>query len=79
LLNLGVHYRPAFADNKLGFNLDIFNVLNQQRAQQVDPSYPSSFVDSVAHPNTMYVNNYYGQPLFTTPPRTVRLSVTYDY
>ncbi|HWU76889.1 MAG TPA: carboxypeptidase regulatory-like domain-containing protein [Rhodanobacter sp.] len=76
LLNLGVHYRPAFADNKLGFNLDIFNALNQQRALQVDPSYPQSFVTST---NTIQLNNYYGQPLFTNPPRTVQFSVTYDY
>ena len=66
----------AFADNKLGFNLDIFNALNQQRPVQTDPSFPASF-DPTS--NTIYVNNYYRQPLFTNPPRTVRLSVTYDY
>ncbi|MFK2878807.1 TonB-dependent receptor [Rhodanobacter hydrolyticus] len=76
LLNLGVHYRPAFAGNKLGFNLDIFNALNQQRPLQTDPSFPASF-DPTS--NTIYVNTYYKQPLFTNPPRTVRLSVTYDY
>lgn len=76
LLNVGVHYRPAFAENKLGFNLDVFNALNQQHALQVDPSYQSSFNPTN---NTLYTNNYYGQPLFTMPPRTVRLSVTYDY
>jgi outer membrane receptor for ferrienterochelin and colicin len=76
LLNLGVHYRPAFADHKLGFNLDVFNALNQQRALQTDPSNPAAF-DQVT--NTLYINSYYHQPLFTEPPRTVRLSVTYDY
>ena len=79
LLNLGVHYRPAFADNKLGFNLDIFNALNQQRALQVDPSYQSGFDKNAGPTGTLYTNNYYGQPLFSTPPRTLRLSVTYDY
>jgi hypothetical protein len=73
---LGVHYRPAFADHKLGFNLDVFNALNQQRALQTDPSNPAAF-DQVT--NTLYINSYYHQPLFTEPPRTVRLSVTYDY
>jgi len=76
LLNLGVHYRPAFADHKLSFNLDAFNVLNQQRALQTDPSFPNSFNQTN---NTIYVNTNYQQPLFTTPPRTVRFSVTYDY
>ncbi|MEY2150701.1 TonB-dependent receptor [Rhodanobacter sp. 115] len=76
LLNLGVHYHPAFADNKLGFNLDVFNALNQQRATQVQPSFPTSY-DGAS--NTVYVNSYYGQPTFTTPPRTMRFSVTYDY
>ncbi len=79
LLNLGVHYRPAFADNKLGFNLDVFNALNQQHVQQVDPSYQSGFDKNAGPAGTLYTNNYYGQPLYTTPPRTVRLSVTYDY
>lgn len=76
LLNMSVHYRPEFADHKLGFNLDVFNVFNQQRATQTYPSFPASYD---ASSNVMYVNSNYGQAAFTTPPRTVRLSVTYDY
>ncbi len=76
LLNMGVHYKPAFADHKLGFNFDVFNVFNQQRATQTSPSYPASF-DPTS--NTIFVDSYYQQPLFTNPPRTMRFSVTYDY
>jgi hypothetical protein len=76
LLNLGIHYRPAFANEKLGLNLDVFNVLNQQRATQVESSFPTAYDGDS---DTVYVNSYYGQPTFTTPPRTLRFSVTYDY
>jgi outer membrane receptor for ferrienterochelin and colicin len=76
LLNLGVHYMPAFADHKLGINLDIFNALNQQRAIQTQPVGESAY-DSATQ--VISINNSYGQGIFWNPPRTVRLSVTYDY
>jgi hypothetical protein len=50
--------------------------LNQQRATQVQPSFPASYNSDS---NTISVNSYYDQPTFTTPPRTMRFSVTYDY
>ncbi|KZC18829.1 Oar protein [Rhodanobacter denitrificans] len=75
-LNLGIHYAPAFADNKLGINLDIFNALDQQRAVQTDPAGNSSYNRTT---NTLNINNSYGDGIFFQPPRTVRLSVTYDY
>jgi len=75
-LNLGVHYTPAFADHKLGINLDVFNVLNGQKAVQSDPTGESAYdPDS----NTISIGNSYGDGIFFQPPRTVRLSVTYDY
>jgi hypothetical protein len=74
-VNLGVHYAPAFADHKLGFNLDVINALNQQRPIQTDAAGESAY-DGV---NTVFVNNSYGDGIYWQPPRTVRLSVQYDY
>ncbi|WP_426690617.1 TonB-dependent receptor [Rhodanobacter ginsengiterrae] len=74
-VNLGVHYAPAFADHKLGFNLDVINALDQQRPVQTDAAGESAY-DGV---NTVFVNNSYGDGIFWQPPRTVRLSVQYDY
>ncbi|MEI7035294.1 TonB-dependent receptor [Fulvimonas yonginensis] len=69
-LNLGVHYTPAFADHKLGLNLDIFNAFNEQKATQTDPTQDA---------DVGFVSPTYGMPLYYETPRTVRLSVTYDY
>jgi outer membrane receptor for ferrienterochelin and colicin len=84
-LNLGVHYTPAFADHKLGINLDIINVLDQQKAIQTQPVGEAAFNNNLAPdgvtpaPALISVNNSYGQGIFWQPPRMVRLSVTYDY
>ena len=74
-LNLGVHYAPAFADHKLGFNLDVINALDQQRAVQTDAAGESAYDGA----NTVFINNSYGDGIFWQPPRMVRLSVQYDY
>ena len=73
-LNLGLHYNPAFAEHKLGINLDITNVLDQQKPVQTDPIGEAAFSGT-----TVSVNNSYGDGIFWQTPRTVRLSVTYDY
>ncbi|MGN2253255.1 carboxypeptidase regulatory-like domain-containing protein [Frateuria sp. GZRe12] len=82
-LNLGIHYNPAFADHKLGINLDIFNVFNEQKAVQTDPTFANAYnnfgVDPKVDPDTIYINNGYHGPIFFEQPRTVRLSLTYDY
>lgn len=83
-LNLGIHYSPSFADHKLGINLDIFNVFNEQKAAQTDPAGEAAYNGSVdadgnTVPDIVYVNNAYGDALFYEEPRTIRLSVTYDY
>ncbi|HEV2621475.1 MAG TPA: TonB-dependent receptor [Frateuria sp.] len=74
-VNLGVHYTPAFADHKLGLNLDVINALNQQKAVQTDPTGEAAYDGA----NTVSINNSYGDGIFWQPPRMVRLSVTYDY
>jgi hypothetical protein len=54
----------------------VLNALNQQKAIQTQPVGESAY-DSAT--NVVSVNNSYGQGIFWEPPRTVRLSVTYDY
>jgi hypothetical protein len=74
-VNLGVHYAPAFADHKLGFSLDVINALNQQRPVQTDAVGESAYDGT----KTVFINNSYGDGIFWQTPRTVRLSVQYDY
>ncbi|WP_233511016.1 TonB-dependent receptor [Dyella psychrodurans] len=69
-LNLGVTYRPPFADKKLAFSLDVFNVLNERNPTVLDATYETA-------PYT--VSNTYGMPLYLEAPRYVRLSATYDF
>lgn len=70
-LDLGIQYRPAFANQDLAFKLDVFNVTNEQKPKQLDPHFQSRYAHSV--------NNTYHMPLFYQTPRTMRLTVTYDY
>ncbi len=69
-LDLGVMYRPSFADHKLAFSLDVFNVLNQRRAVQSDAVYEDG-------PYT--VSNTYGMGTYFSAPRSVRVSASYDF
>jgi len=69
-LDIGLMYRPAFADSRLGLGLDVFNVLNQRRQRQSTAKYQTG-------PGT--VSNVYGMGSYFTPPRTVRLSASYDF
>lgn len=69
-VDLGVMYRPAFADHKLAFGLDVFNVLNQRRAVQSEAVYQDG-------PYT--VSNTYGIGTYFTAPRSVRLTASYDF
>jgi hypothetical protein len=63
-------YRPSFADHKLAFSLDVFNVLNQRRAVQSDAVYEDG-------PYT--VSNTYGMGTYFSAPRSVRVSASYDF
>ncbi|NII09586.1 TonB-dependent receptor [Oleiagrimonas sp. C23AA] len=69
-LDVGVSYHPAFADHRLGFSLNVFNVLNEQKATFLQPNSESS-------PYTP--NPLYRTALYRETPRYVRLSVNYDY
>jgi outer membrane receptor protein involved in Fe transport len=70
-LNLGVAYRPTFADHKLSFKVQVINVTNEQVALQTNPhlfNRPGSAV-----------NSQYGLPLFYQQPRYMQASVSYDF
>ena len=69
-LDLGIHYRPAFADHKLSLNVDVFNVFNGQAPTNLQ----ASLDGSIGTPNPAY-----GTPMVLQPPRYVRFGVTYDY
>jgi outer membrane receptor for ferrienterochelin and colicin len=69
-LDVGATYRPAFADAKLAFNVNVFNVLNEQRVVGIYPNAESS-------PNL--ANPLYGTPTSRQLPRYLRLSANYDF
>jgi len=69
-LDLGAMYRPAFAAHRLGLAVDVFNVLNQRRQVQSDPSYESG---------QHTISNTYGIGTYYTAPRSVRLTASYDF
>ncbi|ODV12898.1 MAG: Oar protein [Rhodanobacter sp. SCN 68-63] len=69
-LDLSVAYRPAFADHKLAFSLDVFNVLNETKALQSDSTFEA---------DKYTVSNTYNQGIFFEAPRYVRVSASYDF
>jgi len=68
-LDLSVDYRPAWADHKLDFNFAVFNVFNEQT-----PIFYNNVFGTTSSPNPDY-----GRVQDTRPPRSVRLSVAYDF
>jgi hypothetical protein len=69
-LDLGVTYKPAFADHKLALSMNVFNALNESVATTIDGTSETEF-------NT--VSNTYGTPITLTTPRYVMFSATYDW
>ncbi len=69
-LDLGLTYKPNFADGKLAFTLNVFNVTNRQTATNI---YPFSEL------NPGQVNPLWNQAVAYQPPRYARLTVSYDY
>ncbi|NII12222.1 TonB-dependent receptor [Oleiagrimonas sp. C23AA] len=68
-LNLNVSYRPAFADNKLAFQMYVYNVLDQQRTLQTRPRYGRAGS----------VISDYGTTVSAEAPRYVKFGITYDF
>jgi TonB dependent receptor/Carboxypeptidase regulatory-like domain/TonB-dependent Receptor Plug Domain len=69
-LDLGVEYRPAFFDNSLSVKLDVFNVLNSQKAVQIVET--GELDDGGVDPK-------YRLPVYYQSPRSVRLSASYNF
>lgn len=68
-LDVGVQYSPEWAKGmKVGVN--VFNLLNRQGVLQ-------TVANRMSSPGA--VSDTYGMPLFHQSPRSVRLSVSYDY
>ena len=69
-LDLGLTFKPDFADGKLAINLNVFNVFNAQKPTVLYPF--SQLPDGT-------VNPLYGQPMAYQAPRYARVTVSYDY
>lgn len=69
-IDLGLTYKPGFAKGKLAFNLNVFNITNEDTATNI---YPFSQLPDLT------VNPLWNQPVAYQTPRYARLSVTYDY
>lgn len=67
-LDLGVEYRPAFADHKLAIALDVNNVFNRQSVRQ-----------KYAFEGAPFYTQSDSMPLYWTSPRYVALTLSYDY
>jgi hypothetical protein len=68
-IDLSVDYKPKWAQQKLDFNLSVFNVLNDQTT-----IFYNDFFGTTSSPNSDY-----GRIQDTHPPRSVRFSVSYDF
>jgi len=68
-LNVGVEWRPAFANHKLGFNADIFNVFTQQRE--------TSVIETAENDAGVAVSTYRRGASYSQP-RYFRFAVRYD-
>lgn len=71
ILDLGLQYRPGFSDGKLAFAVQVFNVLNQQRAIQTDATFGTD--------SAYTVSNTWDMPLYYQQPRYVQFSASYDF
>jgi hypothetical protein len=63
IASFNVEYRPAFADHKLAFNANVYNLFNSQ-----ETTYQYE-----------YNTSSYGRPRGFTTPRYIRFGVSYDF
>jgi len=71
-IDLALTYRPAFADHKLAFGLNIFNVTNERKPLATNASYETDSGPGI-------VNNQYDMGTYFQTPRYMRLTATYDF
>jgi hypothetical protein len=69
ILSLNAEYRPEWANKKLGFQVQVYNVFNEQKLTQISPYYGSS-----ENPDPSYL-----LPQGMETPRYVQFGVTYDW
>ncbi len=69
-LDIGATYSPAFADHKLSFSANIFNLMNEQRPLQLSP---------YSELSPQLTNPLYRTVTIRQQPRYARLSVSYDF
>ncbi|MGF6495550.1 outer membrane receptor protein involved in Fe transport [Luteibacter sp. 621] len=69
-LDLAVEYRPEFADHKLAFGFQVFNVTNEQKPLSTDATYED---------DRFTVSNSYNTGVYYQTPRYARLTATYDF
>jgi hypothetical protein len=69
IISMSAEYRPVWADQKLAFNVMVYNVLNESKATASYALYGTS-----ASPNTNY-----GRVTYYSTPRYVRFGITYDF
>jgi outer membrane receptor protein involved in Fe transport len=76
-LDLSVEYRPDWAQKRLGFQLQVRNVFNEQKLTQIDATYGSTAAVA-GQPANSLVNPLYLAPIGMEAPRVVQFGITYD-
>jgi outer membrane receptor for ferrienterochelin and colicin len=69
IVSLSAEYRPMWAAQKLGFNVMVYNVLNESVPTATYVRYGSSTA----------LNTNYDRVLYYSTPRYVRFGITYDF
>ncbi|AKO03632.1 TonB-dependent receptor [Xanthomonas oryzae pv. oryzicola] len=69
-LDMGVTYKPAFADGKLALRFDVFNITNAQTATNIYPF--SQLPDNTTNP-------LWDQVVAYQAPRSGRVTLSYDF
>lgn len=78
-LDLGLEYRPLWADEKLAFKVDAVNILGRDDPTEVNEVGEVAFDADLVGSDRFTPNPNYGSPTAFQSERTVRLSVTYDW
>ncbi|MGA7438132.1 MAG: TonB-dependent receptor [Luteibacter sp.] len=68
-VSAAIAYHPEFAQGRLGFTAEVFNLFNEQKKTQSDPYYGVSGAP----------DQTYNVPIAFQTPRYFRFGVTYDY
>ena len=78
-LDLSLAYIPNWANKKLTLQVDVFNVLNANKATELDETRDYSRNESSATAPPFRVSQNYGVPTSFQDPRYVRLTARYEF